>query len=480
MTRAHLSLLAALALGALSASRLHAEDTAVPVLVETADGSVLAGKVAASAEVVLVDGAARTKLALRDVRRVCISSVREKETKALEAEVKALRDRLADDDAKVREAASTALHALPGSAAPFLARLAKDSDPEVVLRAKAVIAALAAKGELRDPRDLVVVKKRLLRGWLELEKLELETDMGTVALHRDELRMLRSPKAPADADAELGDDDWLPPMAHAPAKLPLQVVAVLSNGSRLVGLVAAEALALADAEGKKLCSDRLVCLARDEEARELFVVHREGVPPFKAALAAKEVPITCSGRTFQVPAASIESLTVGPPGGDAKGSLIELVRRFVTARAQGVETPAERFWVHINNQPANPWNSQGKGMTWSLLDVKGKVALVGADKKTDAYHGDTPVAETLPILCVKKGKLAAPEGVDAKDFYNGWSGSELRLSKPVAGKKLESLEAANALIKAEHGEGWEMAEFHSPHGGWHWWGYWTAPAKEDR
>ncbi len=163
------------------------------------------------------------------------------------------------------------------------------------------------------------------------------------------------------------------------------------------------------------------------------------------------------------------------PDGPA-GTLAALVKQL----EQGGAPPAQRFWVHINDQPANPWDSaQGMGMTWSLHKVVGKAALVGSDTRTNAYQGDTPGDQKLPLLCVRKRDLPCPGGVEA-DFYHGWTGYELRLSRPVAGTELTSLEAANAIIQAEFGQGWELGEFHSPQGGWTWWGYWSEPDAEGR
>jgi hypothetical protein len=161
------------------------------------------------------------------------------------------------------------------------------------------------------------------------------------------------------------------------------------------------------------------------------------------------------------------------------GTLVELVHDFLVAKVMG-DPPTQRFWVYINDQPANPWNSAKKGMTWTLLDVKGKAALVGADARTDAYRGDASIDEVLPILCVRKRNLLAPEGLDGKDYYSRWSGGEIRLTRAVAGKDLTSLEVANSIVKAQFGEGWEIGEHHGPGGGgWHWWGFW-AEAPQDK
>jgi hypothetical protein len=163
-----------------------------------------------------------------------------------------------------------------------------------------------------------------------------------------------------------------------------------------------------------------------------------------------------------------------------EGQLAKLVRLFVRARELKENLPTQRFWVRINDQPANPWNTKtGKAMTWKLRDVKKNVCLVGSDDATNAYEGDTALKESLPLLCIKRSGHKAPKGLDPDNFYAGWSGGEIRLSKPVPGRELTSLEIADALAVQEFGEGWRMAEFHDTSlGGWAWWAYWTAAPAE--
>lgn len=471
MGRASL-LVVGLSLAALAAQTVRAQE----VVVELADGSRLPGTLPPDSELVLTEGGRPTRIPVRDVRHLAVSTLREAEAVALEAQVAGLRDRLCHDDLAVREAASRTLLALPGAAAPFLTRLERDNDPEVALRAQAALKALADRHELMDGRDLVVLERRVARGWLKLERLELATSFGRLTIERGELRALRG----AAVEEELADvlgGELPPPMAHAPARLPVQVTVTLQGGARLVGLVPADALALTDEHGKRLCSDGLQSLVRHRAASALFEVQRRGAPAFGADLAVKELVITGGGaREWRVATSAIDALTVGAPGAGPDGTLAALVKQL----EQGGAPPAQRFWVHINDQRANPWDSEGgMGMTWSLHRVVGKAALVGSDGSTNAYEGDTPVDQSLPLLCVKKRDLPCPGGVEA-DFYHGWTGYELRLSSPVAGTELTSLEAANAIIQRELGAGWEMAEFHSPQGGWTWWGYWAEPDTEGR
>ncbi|MBV8881943.1 MAG: hypothetical protein JO332_18445 [Planctomycetaceae bacterium] len=154
--------------------------------------------------------------------------------------------------------------------------------------------------------------------------------------------------------------------------------------------------------------------------------------------------------------------------------LAQLVHLFVRARELQEKPPTQRFWVFINDQPANPWNTRtGKAMTWKLRDVKEKACLVGTDEASNAYEGDTALDQSLPILVIRRDGLKAPPGVDPRDFYAGWSGGEIRLTRPVPGRELSSREIADALAVQEFGEGWRMAEFHdTSSGGWAWWAYW--------
>ncbi|MCE9583783.1 MAG: hypothetical protein K8T20_14975 [Planctomycetes bacterium] len=456
------------------ASPLRAEEP-VAVLAEMSDGSVVRGTLPEGTEFVLVAGDKETKIAARDVVRLAVSVFREAETRALEAEVYKWRPKLAADDVKERDAASEALAALPGTAAPFLTGLMSDADPEVVMRARAARKLVQARGGLFDSRDYVALDKQVLRGWLKLENVTLKTDFGPIEIARAELRTLRQPAAPEEVAAPK-ENEWMPPMARMLP--PVTLVAFLKDGSRLVGQVPAAALALVDENGNAVPSDRLMSLVRDAEKAGFFRVKRQKVPSVRAALVAKELPVTGASRRWTVPVESIESIEIGPLRlhRAASGSMAELVQQWEKATAEGTAVPTQRFWVYIDGQPANPWNSTGKkGMTWSLIRVHNKVCLVGADALTDAYLGDTSNDEELPILAVHKQNLPAPEGVDPKNFYMGWIGGECRLTKPVAGSELTSLEIVNSIIKDEFGDDWEVGEHHSPSGGWHWWAYWEAP-----
>lgn len=138
-----------------------------------------------------------------------------------------------------------------------------------------------------------------------------------------------------------------------------------------------------------------------------------------------------------------------------------------------VANKSNRFWVSINDQNANGWNTTtGLAMTWKVQDVNNNLVRVGSDTLTNPYNGDTSVDTYLPILCIRKKNLPAPEGVDPKDFYAGWSGGEVRLTMPVKVSGFKSKQEADDFVAHVFGIEWQMAEFHDTSlGGWSWWAY---------
>ncbi|ADV68786.1 hypothetical protein [Deinococcus maricopensis] len=128
--------------------------------------------------------------------------------------------------------------------------------------------------------------------------------------------------------------------------------------------------------------------------------------------------------------------------------------------------------------PASP--SAWRGMTWRLLDEQNGVVRVGADAATDPYAGDTDADTELPLLCLNPDGRPAPAGL-AVDFYNGWAGGEVRVTPPITGRALTSLNVANQVCATEFGAGWRMAEFHDGQadgqpGGWRFYANGTVPA----
>ena len=116
-------------------------------------------------------------------------------------------------------------------------------------------------------------------------------------------------------------------------------------------------------------------------------------------------------------------------------------------------------------------------MTWVLIKKAGELSLVGRDKQTDAYLGDTDCSACLPILAIKRQKLPKPPELKIENEYYEWSGGIIALTRPVQGHQLTSLEQANRIIQRELGSDWEMAEFHDGWG-WNFWAYGDIPANQ--
>lgn len=470
-------LLAGLTCVALAPAPSRAEEAAKGVVVETADGTIIPGTLPAGLELVLLDPHGPTTIVAARIDRLAVSSVSEQEERELEAAVQGIAERWQRDEWAVREAAMEEALKLPGAAAPLLARLRTHQDAEVVTRAEAVLEALKARSQLLDPRDLVVVDKKVLRGRLALEKLELATALGPVEVPLRDIRTLRREDVPARTPAAQEENEWPPPLVTIPERKPadgnIAVVVFLRGGWRLVGECPPDALHLVDEKGGKVPTDRLLRIDRDKAAPEFVRVSRGGAVPVRARIDAKEIEVDSAARKWSVPAEMVDQIVVG--GLRHSGGIEQLVASFLQAAAAGETRPEQRFWVQINDQRANPWNSVGKkGMTWTLIDVKGDACLVGTDDKSNAYNGDTDIETELPILALRPANHAPPEDLDVTNEYRGWSSGEIRLTRPVKGSELKSLDDANALIESEFGKGWRMAEFHdSSTGGWHWWAYWV-------
>jgi hypothetical protein len=113
-----------------------------------------------------------------------------------------------------------------------------------------------------------------------------------------------------------------------------------------------------------------------------------------------------------------------------------------------------------------------KGMTWlhAISNAQTGTITVGCGG-CDAYHGDTPCAQKLPLLCIYKPTppFTLPSGVNNTDQYNQWSGGVVATTAPVAGNSFAHLSLppgdANSYCAAQFGPGWRVAEFHD---GWGW------------
>lgn len=109
-----------------------------------------------------------------------------------------------------------------------------------------------------------------------------------------------------------------------------------------------------------------------------------------------------------------------------------------------------------------------RGMTWRTLEQRAdNVVHVGSDAITNPNTGDTRPSVLLPLLCAyRDGRPPAP-GV----FLGGWHSwfhGEVKVTTPIAGSELTSLDRANQICSNSFGAGWRMAEFHDG-GGWSFW-----------
>lgn len=97
-----------------------------------------------------------------------------------------------------------------------------------------------------------------------------------------------------------------------------------------------------------------------------------------------------------------------------------------------------------------------KGMTWVLQKQMDGVALVGTDRQTNPYRGDTSCNQALPVLCIKQDYMQPP----APQYADGWAFGRVQVTNPVPGSALTSLETARQICASAFGDGWRMAEFH--------------------
>ena len=118
-----------------------------------------------------------------------------------------------------------------------------------------------------------------------------------------------------------------------------------------------------------------------------------------------------------------------------------------------------------------------KGLTWAKGAQNDQLHTVfvschaqprpeGAET-CNPHVGDTPCTERRSVLCLKPdGSPRPPYPVGGaahampKEFYQGWAGGQLGVTKPVAGTELTSVAAADALCEQDLGRGYRMAEFH--------------------
>lgn len=120
-----------------------------------------------------------------------------------------------------------------------------------------------------------------------------------------------------------------------------------------------------------------------------------------------------------------------------------------------------------------------KGLTWTLAryHVNSGLYNVGC-ADCNPYTGDTICDTEIPILCIYKAKMPRPAyKIDCKasamraEYYCGWSGGFIKLTKPVKGCKLYSKQDADKICQDSFGLCWQMASHND--------GYYIADMNEE-
>ncbi|MEO0481340.1 MAG: hypothetical protein AAF196_17870 [Planctomycetota bacterium] len=149
---------------------------------------------------------------------------------------------------------------------------------------------------------------------------------------------------------------------------------------------------------------------------------------------------------------------------DRQDRLLNLIEQ-MSLRMQGRSSDESPEVQGQEAEGAGQIPTRRTAMTWVLRKREGANVFVGADNETDAYSGDTPITEALPILAIRRRDLPAPRDLDTSSDYRRWARGYVALTVPIKGTELTSLEAANQIVRRELGEQWRMAEFHD---GWGW------------
>ncbi len=159
-------------------------------------------------------------------------------------------------------------------------------------------------------------------------------------------------------------------------------------------------------------------------------------------------------------------------------------------------------WITINATPGVVSDVRGSpnlllyshgpawhtGMTWTVKEQRpDNVVYVGSDSVTNAYHGDAPATDTLPVLCLLFTDAPLPSGI-TPDGNNGWARGSVQMSPPVPGTALTSFTEGSRICSNAFGPGWVMAEFHDGYwrtrpfprpiwfrSGWNFWAHGTLP-----
>lgn len=159
-----------------------------------------------------------------------------------------------------------------------------------------------------------------------------------------------------------------------------------------------------------------------------------------------------------------------PPLALIPGETYTVQIRFCSTGALIYGAPIAEF-PYADATVTAPACNSARGMTWGEYpdaDPSDGVANVGCQplgSSCDAYHGDTPCTEALPLLCKTPLEWPPPETLLPPSVAY-WSWNAVGTTEPVAPATagLTSLAAANAYCADQFGAGWEVAEFHDGSG----------------
>lgn len=112
------------------------------------------------------------------------------------------------------------------------------------------------------------------------------------------------------------------------------------------------------------------------------------------------------------------------------------------------------------------------GLTWELMHHLDElnVDAIGCDNQQicNAYIGDTPCDQALPIVCVSQTNFTRPPynptlktgSAMSIEFYNGWSGGMFVATEPIIGTSILSQVHANKICSDKFGKEFIAAQHH--------------------
>jgi hypothetical protein len=232
-------------------------------------------------------------------------------------------------------------------------------------------------------------------------------------------------------------------------------------------------IALRRASERELARFRPLAAEGDLFAIRVLGAHRDtmAVPALQKAVesASEDVRGDATVALARIGTADAIDVLRGRSARETDFVLLTAIREIL--RHPGVETPLLKELLAVPLYPP-----PRRGLTWGrvahdkklgtdLVSCHGAPRPEGGD--CDAHEGDTLCTEQLPILCLKRDGSARPNYALVgtahsmpREYYQGWAGGRIALTRPVRGTNLTSLAAADAICAQALGKGYRMAEFH--------------------